>query len=121
MRQDKVSRLVRATRTVAAEYFENENIPEAVEAVRGLRARAFHGHLVEELLTFAFEHPDGLEKAMDLLEGLVESNLLSQSSVSQGFAFVEPTLEDLKLDIPNALQLLGSYHDEAAKRKLVSE
>ena len=85
-----------------------------------MRARAFHGHLVEEVLKYGFERTDGCEKVMDLLEGLVGSNLLSQSSVSQGFAFLEPSLEDLKLDVPNALELLGLYYAEAARRKLVS-
>lgn len=118
---DKVSRLVRATRTIASEYFENESIPDAVESVRELRARAFHGHVVEEFLKYGFEQHAGCEKVMDLIEGLVESNLLSKSSVSQGFSFLEPRLEDLKLDVPNALELLGTYYAEAAKRNLVTQ
>mmetsp|Transcript_20178 Transcript_20178/g.77253 ORF Transcript_20178/g.77253 Transcript_20178/m.77253 type:complete len:342 (-) Transcript_20178:89-1114(-) len=117
---DKASRLLRATRTIAAEFFENEDISEAVEAVRSLKARAFHGHMVEELIKFGIERKGGSTLVVALLEGLVKSTLLSQESVSQGFALVERCLEDLQLDVPNALEVLGQFHSLAAEKNLIA-
>jgi len=105
-----VKRLKEEIDLMFEEYLTNFDMKEADHTVRDLNARYFHPHLVKQGLRLALtKDPEQRQKLLDLLGFFTREDLVSQDHINQGFTTCFTSLEDLKLDVPNAPTLLAEF------------
>jgi len=98
------------------EYILNSDQNEADRMLRQLNAPHFHFHFVKEAIRMALQQDSQKQQnILDLLSSLSKSALVSPDQMERGFRLCHKSLDDLKLDTPNAPALLKSFIDGAKK------
>jgi hypothetical protein len=108
-----VKRLKVEARAIFVEYLDSDDLKEAELCLRRLNAPSFHFQVVKIGIRLAVEDFPQSKKIMTLLKNLVESGLISQNQLVQGFRCCVDTLSDIKLDVPNADELLKKLIEQA--------
>jgi len=109
------------------EYLLSRELDEAARCVRELNAPHFHHELVKRGVTIAMEedganngastHSDPSVDAMAaLFEFLVGNAIVSEFQVSKGLLKTKKILNDLKLDVPGAEEMLKEFEDMLKER-----
>jgi len=105
-----VKRLKEEAKLVFEEYLTSGDVTEADHSVRELNAPHFHPQLVKQGLRLALtKDEDERHSILRLLAHLAKSDLLSKYAVKKGFSYCLESLDDLKLDVPNAAALLLKF------------
>jgi len=103
-----VKHLKEEINTLLEEYVVSADASEADRAVRKLNAPSFHFQLVKQALRLAMaKSEDARKRLMDLIGAFAKEGLISTNHVVQGFALSCATIDDIKLDIPNAPAVLN--------------
>lgn len=71
----------------------------------------FHHEVVKKALILAMEKQT--DRLLALLSETAAQGLISTSQIVKGFGRVYDALDDLMLDIPGALEVLGGFVDKA--------
>ncbi|XP_078172337.1 MA3 DOMAIN-CONTAINING TRANSLATION REGULATORY FACTOR 1-like isoform X2 [Carex rostrata] len=109
--KDKVSKLLE-------EYAAGGDLGEACWCIRDIARPFFNHEVVKKALVMAMEKKvDGL--MLDLLEECFDQGLITINQMSNGFSRVRESLEDLSLDVPNAVEKYGEYMEYAVKHNWV--
>lgn len=96
-----------AIQDLLREYLESGDVAEARRCLRSLNARYFHHELVKRALVLCIEAAVGAETAprlLGLLKVLGDSGEVSASQMAIGFGRMDAVVDDLKLDVPNAVE-----------------
>ena len=96
-----------AIQDLLREYLESGDVVEARRCLRSLNARYFHHELVKRALVLCIEAAVGAETAprlLGLLKVLGDSGEVSVSQMAIGFGRMDAVVDDLKLDVPNAVE-----------------
>jgi len=102
-----VKRLKQEIDLMFAEYLTNGDMKDSDHTVRELNARYFHPHLVKQGLRLALtKGVEERKKLLALLAFFAKEDLVSPDHMQQGFQACCESIEDLKLDAPNAPVLL---------------
>jgi len=108
-----VKRLKEEARAIFVEYFDSEDLKEAALCLRRLNAPSFHFQVVKIGVRFALELSQQSKKTLTLLKYLVDTGLISQNQLVQGFRCCVDSLSDIKLDVPSADALLNQFIQQA--------
>lgn len=109
------------------EYLLSRELDEAARCVRELNASHFHHELVKRGVTIAMEedganngastHSDPSVDAMAaLFSFLVGNAIISEFQVAKGLGRLKKILDDLKLDVPGAGEMLKEFEEMAKER-----
>ena len=95
-----------AIQELLSEYLVSGDVGEARRCLRALDARYFHHEFVKRALVLCIEAAVGAETAprlLGLLKVLGDSGEVSASQMTIGFDRMDAVVDDLKLDVPNAV------------------
>jgi len=105
-----VKRLKEAIDLMFEEFLSNSDTKEADHTVRDFNARYFHPHLVKQGVRKALSKgPEDRKKILDLLAFFTKEDLVSLDHLKQGLQSCYASLEDIKLDAPNAPTVLSEF------------
>lgn len=92
------------------EFFVEEDASEFLRRVQDLDSCMLHYELVKKLLSFSMEKTDReRELVSNVLIVLQDNKLLPVNQIAKGFERLFESVEDLRLDIPNARKLLAQF------------
>jgi len=116
-----VRRLRKEVDALLKEYLENKDIKDATFAVNSLNARSFNSQFIRQALTKALEanSPSARQDIVDLVASFHKSALVSPYDVHHGFNLTWRKIADIKLDVPNAEEMLKELTQKAKELKLL--
>eukprot|EP01117_Protostelium_nocturnum_P005908 TRINITY_DN2127_c1_g1_i1.p1 TRINITY_DN2127_c1_g1~~TRINITY_DN2127_c1_g1_i1.p1 ORF type:complete len:331 (-),score=133.26 TRINITY_DN2127_c1_g1_i1:66-1058(-) len=99
-----IKRLKEESQTILNEYLTSGDLEEADRCVRRLNVPSFHYHLVKQAirLSITSNQTETAQKISKLLKYFEGIGLLSSEQLAKGVRCVEESLDDIKLDAPNA-------------------
>eukprot|EP01135_Chromosphaera_perkinsii_P010416 Nk52_evm88s2118 gene=Nk52_evmTU88s2118 len=110
-----VKLLIKRIGLLLAEYISSGDMKEAERCIKDLAVPHFHHEIVFEAICLALtdNKEPSIEKISKLLGHVNQSGLITTDQMSQGFQRCFENIQDLRLDIPNAPQLLDSFLERA--------
>jgi programmed cell death protein 4 len=117
-----VRRLRKAVDALLADYLENKEIEDASTAILALSAPTYNSQVVRQALTIALEKnsPQARKDILELISVLHKRGQFLPYDVHHGFELVWRKIHDIKLDVPNAPEMLAELTDAAKQQKLIS-
>ncbi|XP_020690190.1 uncharacterized protein LOC110105147 [Dendrobium catenatum] len=109
--KDKITKLLE-------EFESGGDMGEACQCIRELGMPFFNHEVVKKALVMAMEKKN--DRLLDLLQECFGEGLITINQMSKGFSRVKDGLDDLALDIPNAMEKYISYQDYAKKNGWLS-
>jgi programmed cell death protein 4 len=117
-----VDRLREEVNVILKEYLVSLDISEADRAIAELNSPSFKSQVVKQALFMAIE--SGNHKPRELILALLstwsKSLVVSDYHLFHGFELAVRNIEEIKLDVPHAEEILNSLIDEAKRHKLLS-
>ncbi|EPS71937.1 hypothetical protein M569_02819 [Genlisea aurea] len=113
-RRNSVDDLKRRIDDLLIEYTVSGDVKEACRCIKDLGVPHFHHEIVKRAVVMAMEKRRSEGVIMGLLKRATEEGLINSSQTSKGFSRIIDSVEDLRLDIPNAEQLLQGLISKAA-------
>eukprot|EP00899_Mesostigma_viride_P013033 jgi/Mesvir1/21730/Mv04140-RA.2 len=95
--------------TIIEELFTSEDFTSASEDLRELAQPAYHHHFVKRLLTTAMGRKDRERELASALLSALYSTVIPANQIFKGFQRTVESVDDLVLDIPNAVELLALF------------
>jgi hypothetical protein len=109
-----VKRLKEEATLVFEEYLTNGDLNAADQNVRELNAPHFHPQLVKQALRLALtKDEENRNKILSLLAFFSSSDLISKDHLKKGFSYCLESIDDLRLDVPNAPTVLAGFIQKA--------
>ncbi|XP_074268812.1 MA3 DOMAIN-CONTAINING TRANSLATION REGULATORY FACTOR 4-like [Silene latifolia] len=96
------------------EYERGGTVKEACQCIRDLGMPFFNHEVVKRALVMAMEKKN--DRMLDLLQECFAVGLITMNQMSIGFGRVKDELDDLVLDIPNAMDKFESYVENAREK-----
>lgn len=111
---------------ILKEYLKSSELGEVKTSVRELDIPHFHHEVVYEAIVLAMEQRVSefekyAQRMIDLLQFLGKSSIITKSQFETGFKRVVDDLDDLTLDIPNALSLFSQFCDMCVAQSFMSD
>jgi len=111
-------------RNAVIEYFTSNDLDEALTCFDEICANFYHYEIVKIVVNIAMDMTPKTRELASLLIG--ESAYFSQVSVRRGFEILIERLEDLKVDIPDAVTMISCFiaraiADEAIPPSFIQE
>jgi programmed cell death protein 4 len=118
-----VRRLRKEVDAMLKEYLENSNANDAIVAVRDLNAPSFNSQVVRQALTLALErnNEESRKAILSLLSAFKETAVMSSWDILHGYTLIWRRIQDVKLDVPNAEEMLSSMTNQAKKTKILAD
>jgi programmed cell death protein 4 len=99
----------KAVMALIDEYFNSGDINEAATSLQELDEPEFHHFFIKKLVTMAMDkHSREREMASNLLSSLY-SEVIPGEQLQKGFLNLAQSLDDLKLDVPDACEILALF------------
>jgi hypothetical protein len=105
---ESVKRLEHEATTLIEEYLTSDDLAEAERCVRSLHAPSFHAKVVEIAIIIALQRNGEVSKKIYKFLSFISSQgtgLVAPVRITQGFKICKDSLNDIKLDAPNAVRL----------------
>jgi len=117
-----VDRLRDEVNVILKEYLVTLDISEADRAIAELNSPSFKSQIVKQALYMAIESGNHKprELILSLLSSWASSSLVSDYHLFHGFELAVRNIEEIKLDVPHAEDILNGLIAEAKKHKLLS-
>ncbi|KAF5796663.1 putative programmed cell death protein [Helianthus annuus] len=96
------------------EYETGGVVGEACQCIRDLGMPFFNHEVVKKALVMAMEKKN--DRMLDLLQECYSEGLITTNQMTKGFGRVEDGLDDLALDIPDAVDKFKGYQEHAVVR-----
>ncbi|XP_020676302.2 LOW QUALITY PROTEIN: programmed cell death protein 4-like [Dendrobium catenatum] len=103
--KDKITKLLE-------EFESGGDMGEACQCIRELGMPFFNHEVVKKALVMAMEKKN--DRLLDLLQECFGEGLITINQMSKGFSRVKDGLDDLALDIPNAVEKYISFYSSLA-------
>jgi hypothetical protein len=117
-----VKRLKKEVSLILAEYLTTGDIKEAENCVRKFNAPSFFFQVIRQALRLAMENGEMNQKSiLQLLAEWSKSGLIVPDQMKRGFVLTYENLNDIKLDIPHADNLLVEITKIAKKSGWLSK
>jgi len=117
-----VDRLRDEVNVILKEYLESHDISEADRAIAELNSPSFKAQIVKQALYMAIESGNHRPRQLiiALLSSWATSQVISDYHLFHGFELAVRNIEEIKLDVPHAEEILSSLIEDAKKHKLLS-
>lgn len=117
-----VDRLRDEVNVILQEYLISFDLAEADRAIMELNSPSFMSQVVKQALYCAIESGNHKPKEliMALLASWAQSSLLSDYHLARGFELAVRNLDEIRLDVPHAEDILNGLIDDAKKHGLLA-
>jgi len=116
-----VRRLRKEVDAFLREYLENKDVNDATSALKSLNAPSFNSQIIRQSLTHALEanNPNARQDIIDLIASFNKIAIVSPYDIHHGFELTWRKIADIKLDVPNAEEMLKELTQKAKELKLL--
>jgi len=97
-----IKRLKEEMRSILEEYTSNKDKAEAERCLNGLALPHSRVHFVIQGIRLATAEKQHQQSVVELFQYLLDSGVIGSGQIQQAFSYVEASVDDLKLDAPNA-------------------
>jgi len=120
--RSSVDRLSDEVDVIFKEYLVSLDINEADRAIMELNTPSFMSQVVKQALYTAIESGNHKPKElmMDLLTSWAKSALVSEYHLTHGFELAVRNIDEIKLDVPHAEDILNGLIADAKKRGILA-
>ncbi|OAY65343.1 Programmed cell death protein 4 [Ananas comosus] len=94
---------------IIEEYFTTGDVELAATELRDLGSEEYHRYFVKRLVSMAMDRHDKEKEMASVLLSALYSDVISSTQISQGFVMLLEAVDDLALDIPDAVDLLALF------------
>ncbi|CAL5016289.1 unnamed protein product [Urochloa decumbens] len=94
---------------IVEEYFSTGDVELAASELKGLGSDQFHHYFVKKLISMAMDRHDKEKEMSSVLLSSLYADLLSSYMISEGFMMLLESVEDLTVDIPDAVDVLAVF------------
>jgi len=102
------------------EYFVSGDVDEASRCIRELNSHFFHHEIVKRGITRVLDKSEETkDQLLRLFVHLSQAEVISLEQFTKGFSRVFQNMQDLSLDIPNALSLANAFKVRAIAAKVL--
>jgi len=118
-----VRRLRKVVDALLADYLENKGIEDASTAIFAISASSYNSQVIRQAITLSLERNSAQARKdiTDLISNLYKRGQFSAYDVRHGFELVWRKLSDIKLDVPNAPEMLTELTQTALSLGLLPE
>jgi len=118
-----VRRLRKVVDALLADYLENKEIEDASTAILAISAPSYNSQVIRQAITLSLERNSvqARKDITDLISNLYKRGQFSAYDVRHGFELVWRKLSDIKLDVPNAPEILTELTQTALSLRLLPE
>jgi len=118
-----VRRLRKVVDAFLSDYLENKGINDASSAILGLNAPSYNSQVVRQAITLSLERNSvqARKDILDLISELYKRAQFSSYDVRHGFELVWRKIYDIKLDVPNAEEMLTELTTTAKGLRLLPD
>jgi programmed cell death protein 4 len=118
-----VRRLRKVVDAFLSDYLENKGINDASSAILGLNAPSYNSQVVRQAITLSLERNSvqARKDILDLISELYKRAQFSSYDVRHGFELVWRKIYDIKLDVPNAEEMLTELTTSAKGLRLLPD
>ncbi|GAQ81206.1 MA3 domain-containing protein [Klebsormidium nitens] len=95
--------------TIIDEYFASDDVKEVAAALDELEVPGFHHHFVKKLVSRAMDKNDREKEQASALLSALYADVIAPDQMAKGFTKLLESVEDLSLDIPDAVELLSLF------------
>jgi len=116
-----VRRLRKVVDALLQDYLENKGTEDAFTAINALSAPTYNSQVVRQALTLALEKnsPQARKDITELITALYKRGHFSSYDVRHGFELVWRKVSDIKLDVPNAEEMLTELTNQAKASRIL--
>ncbi|KAL6856882.1 hypothetical protein ACP4OV_018264 [Aristida adscensionis] len=94
---------------IIEEYFSNGDVKLAASDLKELGYDDFHRYFVKKLVSMAMDRHDKEKEMASVLLSSVYGNLISSTQIRLGFVLLLEAVDDLAVDIPDAVDVLALF------------
>lgn len=118
-----VRRLRKVVDAFLSDYLENKGINDASTAILDLNAPSYNSQVVRQAITLSLERNSvqARKDILDLISELYKRAQFSSYDVRHGFELVWRKISDIKLDVPNAEEMLTELTTTATGLRLLPD
>lgn len=95
--------------SIVTEFFASEDLPDAVTALKELNAPHMHFAVVQRLISKSLDAGNRQREGASVFLADQAGSLLTHEAIEKGFTALLERVEDLALDVPDALKLLSIF------------
>jgi programmed cell death protein 4 len=118
-----VRRLRKVVEALLNDYLENKEIEDASTAIKALSAPTYNSQLIRQALTLSLEknNSQARKDITDLITILYKRGQFLPYDVRHGFELVWRKISDIKLDVPNAEEMLTELTNSAKALRVLPQ
>jgi len=118
-----VRRLRKVVDALLQDYLENKGIEDATTAINALSAPTYNSQVIRQALTLSLEKnsPQARKDITDLITVLYKRGQFSPYDVRHGFELLWRKISDIKLDVPNAEEMLTELTNQAKASRILPQ
>jgi len=118
-----VKRLRKEVDALLQDYLENKGIEDATTAILSLSAPTYNSQVIRQALTLSLERNSAQARKdiTDLITVLYKRGQFSSYDVLHGFELLWRKIPDIKLDVPNAEEMLTELTNTAKGLRLLPD
>ncbi|KAK9828666.1 hypothetical protein WJX72_001404 [[Myrmecia] bisecta] len=91
------------------EYFNSSSVAEAASSLLDLEQPEFGHFFVKKAVTMAMDRHDREREMVSVLLSSLYSDIISAEQLQKGFINIIDSVEDLKLDVPSAVDIAATF------------
>lgn len=95
--------------SLVEEYFASDDVPAMATDLRNLGSPNYHHHFVKKLISMALDHHDREKEMASVLLSALYADVIQPDQLAKGFANLLESVDDLILDIPDAVDILAVF------------
>ncbi|KAG1358906.1 hypothetical protein COCNU_08G003520 [Cocos nucifera] len=95
--------------TIIEEYFTTGDVELAASDLKDLGADEYHHYFVKKLVSMAMDRHDKEKEMASVLLSALYADVISSAQISQGFVMLLESVDDLALDILDAVDVLALF------------
>jgi len=118
-----VRRLRKEVDVFLREYLVHKDVNDATSALNSLNAPSFNSQVIRQALTLALEtnNPSARQDIINLISSFNKIAIVSPYDTHHGFELTWRKIADIKLDVPNAEEMLKELTQKAKELKLLRD
>lgn len=99
----------KAVVTVVEEYFSTGDVGLAASDLRDLGLEEYHDYFVKRLVSMALDRHDKEKEMASVLLSSLYADVITSSQIAKGFILLLESVDDLAIDIPDAVDVLALF------------
>eukprot|EP01018_Ginkgo_biloba_P024699 Gb_11642 [translate_table: standard] len=95
--------------SIIEEYFSTDDVASAATDLKDLGCPTYHHYFVKKIISMAMDRHDREKEMASVLLSALYADVIQPEQVSEGFAKLLESADDLALDIPDAVDILALF------------